>query len=60
MSYLTYLKEAHEELYEMKFDPSDVPDAKLIKVGETFTKDGVKYKVTKWSKDSIEAKVCKK
>ena len=38
-----------------KFKSIEVPDAKLIKVGESFIKDGVHYEVTKWTNSSIEA-----
>ncbi len=48
--------EAISEAKEMTFAPKDVTDAKLIKVGETFMKDGKRYKVTVWSKDEIKAK----
>jgi hypothetical protein len=40
----SYLNE-QEKIIE--FNPKDVPDAKLIKVGETFTKKGIQYEVTK-------------
>lgn len=53
----SYLNE-QEKIIE--FNPKDVPDAKLIKVGETFTKKGIQYEVTKWTKDKIFAKIYKK
>ena len=59
---MTSFKEYYEEQINeakdtklFKFKSIDVPDAKLIKVGETFIKDGVHYEVTKWSNSSIEA-----
>ena len=49
------VKNLNESAKEESFDFDKVPDAKLIKVGETFTINKHSYRVTSWSKTVIKA-----